>query len=191
MLLMLAEPQQQLVSYAGSVLDSGSSRHLSPRTQVTHSDDKLSLTGFDKSMAWTDGNGYLPLKLHEARSDKSISLDLYDADKFDGIEPILSMGKMIRLGWKFYFEGASNCYAVAPDGLSKFMVELGDDDVIRLPHDVRDGAKALPIPATPATSNVLAVRRTIEQMNAGILHDIFCHRSMEKIFRTLENTVGY
>ena len=191
MLLMLAEPQQQLVNYAGSVLDSGSSRHLSPRTQVTHSDDKLSLTGFDKSMAWTDGNGYLPLKLHEARSDKSISLDLYDADKFDGIEPILSMGKMIRLGWKFYFEGTSNCYAVAPDGLSKFMVELGDDDVIRLPHDVRDGAKALPIPATPATSNVLAVRRTVEQMNAGILHDIFCHRSMEKIFRTLENTVGY
>ena len=179
MLLMLAEPQQQLVNYAGSVLDSGSSRHLSPRTQVTHSDDKLSLTGFDKSMAWTDGNGYLPLKLHEARSDKSISLDLYDADKFDGIEPILSMGKMIRLGWKFYFEGTSNCYAVAPDGLSKFMVELGDDDVIRLPHDVRDGAKALPIPATPATSNVLAVRRTVEQMNAGILHDIVCHRSME------------
>ena len=85
MLLILVEPQQQLVSYAGSVLDSESSRHLSPRTQVTHSNVKLSLTGFDNSMAWTDGNGYLPLKLHEARSDKFISLDLYDADKFDGI----------------------------------------------------------------------------------------------------------
>jgi hypothetical protein len=191
MLLLLAEPQQHIVNYAGSVLDSGSSRHLSPMTQVTHSDDKLSLTGFDKSEAWTEGNGYLPLELHEARSDKPISMDLYDADKFNGIEPILSMGKMIRLNWTFHFESASNCYAVAPDGLSKFLVDLCDDDVIRLPHDIRGGARAVPLPHTPATSNVFAVRRTVEEMNSCILHDIFCHRSMEKIYRTLLNTVGF
>ena len=78
-----------------------------------------------------------------------------------------------------------------PDGLSKFLVDLCDDVVIRLPHDIRGGAKAVPLPHTPAASNVLAVRRTVEVMNSCILHDIFGHRSMEKIYRTLLNTVGF
>jgi len=119
MLRILAEPAPSQVNYAGSVLDSGSSRHLSPHTCVTHSDDTLSLTGFNNSSAWTEGNGYLPLQMHDVHSDKPTSLDLFDADKFDGICPILSMGEMIRLGFSFYFEDAGNMYAIAPNGVSK------------------------------------------------------------------------
>ena len=90
----------QYVNYAGSVLDSGSSRHLSPHTCVTHSDDTMSLTGFNDTTAWTQGNGYLPLSLHDVRSDHKTDLDVYDADKMDGVScPILSMGKMLRLGF--------------------------------------------------------------------------------------------
>ena len=118
-------------------------------------------------------------------------MDLYDAERFDGNEPILSMGKMIRLDWTFPFEGVSNCYAVAPDGLGKFLVDLCDDDVIRLPHNIRAGANAVALPHTPAASNVLAARRTIEETNSCILHDIFSHRNMEKLYRTLLNTVGF
>ena len=33
--------------------------------------------------------------------------------------------------------------------------------------------------------------RTQEVLNAETLHDIFCHRGMEEIFRTLQNTEGY
>ena len=42
----LAEEASCPVNYAGSVLDSRSSRHLNPSTCVTHADDTMSLIGF-------------------------------------------------------------------------------------------------------------------------------------------------
>ena len=37
----------------------------------------------------------------------------------------------------------------------------------------------------------LHVKRTTEALNAEMLHRMFCHRSMEQIFRTLQHTKGY
>ena len=195
MLRILAEQQSYPVNYTGSVLDSGSSRHLNPNTCVTHADDTLSLTGFDNSRAWTQGNGYLPIKINDAYSDRTTAIDLYDADKFDGVCPILSMGKLIRLRWKFYFESPDNMYAIAPDGGAKARIELGDDDIIRMPHEIRTGSDSNPLPRLPAALTIsnpmLHVNRTMKALNAELLHDIFAHRSMEKIYRTLQNTTGY
>ena len=39
----------------GSVLDSGSSRHLDPRVHVVNNEDIQYLTGFEGSIAWTQG----------------------------------------------------------------------------------------------------------------------------------------
>ena len=181
------------VNYAGSVLDSGSSRHLSRSTCVTHEDDRMSLTGFQDGspIAWTQGNGYLPLGFTDADTNAAIHVDVHDADKLDSVTcDILSLGKLIRAGFKFYFEGPNELFATK-DG-AKFMVDLGEDDLLRIPHEVRGGKSSVPLPTRPTEGQpVFKVQRTLPELNAGILHDIFCHRSMEKVFRTLQNTKGY
>ena len=87
--------------------------------------------------------------------------------------PILSMGKMIRLGFSFYSEDAGNMYAIAPNGVSKFRVDLSDDDIIRIPHGIRSGTESAPVPPLPAaaTNAVLPVhvRRTAGALNAEML----------------------
>lgn len=186
------------VMYAGSVLDSGSSKHLHTKVQVTHADDVTSLTGFDSSSSptWTQGNGYLPLIAKDMATGEKRAFDLYDSDKLSTVTlDILSMGKMIRANWEFHFESADNLIAIPPCKQSRFKVELGMDDILRLPHELREGAAATPLPVpnkpVPCDAPVLSVRRVPEEVNALMLHDIFLHRGMEKIFRTLEHTVGY
>ena len=187
--------------YAGSVLDSGSSRHLSNGTCVTHSDDVVSLTGFNNTVSWTSGNGYLPATLQDVNSDTQVSIDFENADRMNELaSDMLSMGKLIREDWKFYFEGPDDCYAVHPSGQFKFKVDLADDDLLRLPHGIRTGKSSVPVSkcglvetTAPAMSegSVLHVKRTTEALNGAALHCIFCHRSMEKIYRTLQHTKGY
>ena len=113
------------VNFAGSVLDSGSSKHLSAKTCVTHEDDRLSLQGFNDSAptAWTQGNGYLPVSLVDKHSSCKVDFDIQDADKLDTVAcDILSLGKLVRAGFQFYFESPSDMFAVF--GSSKFPVEL-------------------------------------------------------------------
>ena len=55
---------QVLTTYHGdrssnSVLDSGSARHLQSTICVTDSDTLTPLSGFDGSVQWTEGNGYV------------------------------------------------------------------------------------------------------------------------------------
>jgi hypothetical protein len=50
-------PSCQVSAPSGSILDSGSSRHLDPRVTVTNSEDTVTITGFDNSQHWTTGNG--------------------------------------------------------------------------------------------------------------------------------------
>lgn len=99
---------------------------------------------------------------------------------------------MIRKGFQFYFESPTQVYALAPPGQTRYTVDLGGDDVLRIPHEIREGRESVPLPPTPAVADqVLSVRRTPEALNAEALHDICCHRSTDKINRTLETTVGY
>ena len=202
------------VNYAGSVLDSGSSRHLSKRTQVTDVDALVPLTGFNAGpTTWTQGNGYLPATITDTNGS-SLDVDFEDTDKLDTVScNILSMGKLVRKGWQFFFSGSDNMVAQPPHSDSKIKVELCEDDIIRFPHEIRDGKAATPIPQLPVqhvrqaprygistfaspfsaheSAPVLAVHRTPLDINAEMLHDIFLHKGAEKIYRTLQNTKGY
>ena len=192
------------VNYAGSVLDSGSGRHISPDTHVTESDDTIPLSGFDSSIpsTWTQGSGYLPLVMKDANSDANVSIDITDADKLDCVVcPILSMGKMLRIGYSFELSDPKEMWAVSPDGQHRFRIELGDDDILRLPHDLRTGKDARPLPRQSGvltnkdfkvgTPEPVLVARKPKDTNAETLHDIFCHCAAAKIQRTLEHTVGF
>ena len=87
--------------------------------------------------------------------------------------------------------------AVTPDKRSRFRVELGDDDILRLPHELRSGKQAAPLPAilqqdiNRLSAQDLHAKRVPEALNALLLHDIFLHRGMEKVYRTLLHTRGY
>ena len=60
---------------------------------------------------------------------------------------VLSLGKLIRPGLSFYFESSDKLVAVTPDKQSRFRVELGDDDIRHLPHELRSGKQAAPLSA--------------------------------------------
>ena len=192
------------VDYKGSVLDSGSSKHLHPRTHVTNSDDCISLTGFNNSTEWTQGNGYLPLQLYDENSNTTVSADITDADKLDVVaSPVLSMGKMLLDGYKFIFESPTDLWAYAPGGAHKYRVDLGDDAILRLPHEIRTGKQSRPLPSVPsmlvgesdapkADAQVYRVTsRALQTANGMAFHDIFQHGSMEKVYQTLLHTTGY
>ena len=55
---------------SSSVLDSGSSRHLQSRVCITQNDDLTPLSGFDGSVQWTEGNGYVPATMQDSITDK-------------------------------------------------------------------------------------------------------------------------
>ena len=59
-----------LIAHEGAVLDSGSSKHLDTRVFAPNSDDVKSLTGFDNSQQWTEGNGHLPLTITDHATGK-------------------------------------------------------------------------------------------------------------------------
>ena len=64
-------------------------------------------------------------------------------------------------------------------------MELGDDDIVRIPHSVRRGKDAPPMP-------VLAVnKRHMSNPDSVLVHVIFNHCSAERIYRTLQVTKGY
>jgi len=181
----------------GSVLDSGSSRHLDPRVHVVDPDNVQYLTGFEGSVAWTQGMGYLPLQLHDENTGESFPMDMDGVDKLEEVvSPVLSMGKLLRLGWTFTFgDFGREMYAVTPSGAHKIRCELGTDDVIRIPHEMRTGSDTAKLPASSpgvlAVNNCFAVQRTMHQANSEFLHHLLNHASPERVYATLQNTKGY
>ena len=184
---------QSFQHYEGSVLDSGASRHLSSKTFVTDSESVIALTGFDHSKQWTQGMGYLPLTAHDEISNQQIQLDINEVDKINGLaSEILSLGKLLRHGYEFYFTNyGKDCYGYTPGRSAKLRVELGLDDILRLPHKLREGVDSIPLPTTNDSASVMAVRRTLSELDAHFLHDLFNHSGMERIHRTIMVTQGY
>ena len=180
------------VSDRHSVLDSGSSRHLHTQTLVTDPDDRVPLTGFDNSNQWTAGNGYLPCSFSDDRTDKEVLLDINDVDYMEGLSSdILSMGKLLRLGFDFHFtENGRQCFMLTPGGGHRVLVELGSDDIIRIPHVIRKGPSGKPLPQPLNAVN--AVRRGLPaSIDADYLHHVFNHTTAEKIYQTLKATKGF
>ena len=170
-----------------SVLDSGSAMHIHSDVTVTDHQRKAPLKGYDGSEQWTDGCGYLPIEVMDADSDDVLKIDIQDAHQCKAvITPILSMGRLIRAGWTFHLE-LGQLYATTPGGENTLTVELGDDNILRLPHTTRTGADAKPLP----TNLVMAVmKRTVDGATSDYLHDLFNHAPMSRIFKTLEHTLG-
>ena len=72
---------------------------------------------------------------------------MWDSDNLSTVAfDILSLGKLVWADWSFYFESADNLVAVTHDKQSRFRVELGDDDILRLPHEMRSGRQSAPLP---------------------------------------------
>jgi hypothetical protein len=174
---------------SGAVLDSGSSKHLDSRVYAPNSEDRKSLSGFDSSQQWTEANGYLPLTFKDSVTGENAKIDIEDVDQLAVVSSrIFSMGKLIRLGYKFYFEDETDLIMITPGGANKVKVELGDDDIVRLPNEIRTGHNSKPL---PKLNSINALRRTAGAANAAFLHEVFNHCSSEKVFRTLGVTKGY
>ena len=76
---------------------------------------------------------------------------------------------------------------ITPGGANKVRVELGDDDIVRLPNEIRSGHNSKPL---PKLNSINALRRTAGAANAAFLHEDFNHGSSEKLFCTLGVTKG-
>ena len=61
-----------------SVLDSGSSKHLSKQTHILDPHDQKSLTGFNGASTWTEGAGYIFIVLQDFRANH---IDLHEKHK--------------------------------------------------------------------------------------------------------------
>ena len=138
----------------GSVLDSGAARHVDNRTTVTNHTKKISLTSFGGNKLKTCGEGYLPIEVEDQRDDSKVMINIGEVNHLEGdTEPILSLGQLLRTGWEFHFtDQGQNCVATTTEG-HKINVELGSDNLLRLPHVVRTnkGAKSLSRPENPVT----------------------------------------
>ena len=169
----------------GSIVDSGSARHISSHVNITDSEDKLCLTGFEGSTSWTMGSGYMSLVMKDKMSDKNFSLTITKADRSkDSIASILSMGKLINSGWSFLLS-QSEMIAHTPCGKT-VSLEKGDDDIIMLPHQV---PKEHTDPQHDYRVHLL--RRVISKVPPEFLHKIFNHASPKRIHDTLGVTIGW
>jgi hypothetical protein len=174
-----------------TVLDSGSARHLSSRTSVLNNEDKTALTGFDGSVQWTDGNGYLPIAFTDQLTGDTVSLDISDVDLMSDklVSDILSLGKLLRGGYNFHLSNrGKDCYIETPGGAHKLKIHLGHDDILRIKHSVRTGTDSVPI---KHPSGVFTLSRRVSEATSLFLHDVFLHGSPERIYRTLGVTKGY
>ena len=58
------------------------------------------------------------------------AFDIGDSDKLSTvITPILSLGKMLRMNYKFYFDGPDSLVAIPPNCDARLRVELGCNPV--------------------------------------------------------------
>ena len=145
-----------------SILDSGSSRHIHRTVNVTDPANCQSLTGFDGSQAWTDGNGYLPLCFDDALTGKEAKIDIENVDRMPALNnDILSMGQLIRTGYDFHFsERGKKCYGLSPGGAHEIRVDLGSDDILRISHNTRQGTDAVPLPIIGLSTTTIELLTT-------------------------------
>ena len=175
-------------------------------------EDVKSLTGFEGSQGWAEGNGCLPVSLSDESTGKEVKVDFDNIDKMTRIQSnILSMGKLMRAGWDFHLTNfGDECTAVGPGGAYIVRCHLGVDDILRLPHrmrvsdDVRPLLAALTRDTNPAgdttfSSNnvqdsqslVYTLRRPANSVTYSFLHSVFNHCGDERLYHTLGNTRGY
>ena len=168
-----------------SIIDSGASRHVSPNVTIPDHDDKVKLTSFTGKATWTAGNGYIPLECHDDLSGNSFGIDIENADyTTETVSTLLSMCKLLRAGWKFDLELGST-FAFTPSGQRVDLI-VGSDDVLRIPHTLREGEASKQLPKAP----INAAKEASKGVSPEFLHQLFNHSNPDKIHRTLGVTKG-
>jgi len=182
-------PAKHVNSVSGSILDSGSGRHINNGVTVTN-DDACPLRGFNNTVSWTSGSGTLPIVLKDQVTGSRVSMEIQQVDKVDSsTEPMLSLGKLLRQGVDFHFtESGSKCEATSPDGEMRFEVKLGKDDVLRIVHEVTNGDGLKPVTNGDSCN---AVSRHNDKATAMWIHELLNHGSNEICYQTLLHTHGY
>ena len=79
-------------------------------------------------------------------------------------------------------------YLSALGGAYTVRLEIGADDIIRVPHRVRTGTNSKQL---PAVAPVLKVSRTMKAVTGKILHLLLNHCNPEKMYQTLLHTRGF
>ena len=84
-----------------------------------------------------------------------VACDIECVDSISNLlHPILSMGKLIRQGFDFFLgDKGTDMYATSPGGAYTVKLELGLDDIVRIPHTIRKGRQRERVPITPAAVN--------------------------------------
>ena len=130
------------------------------------------------------------MELQDLRDDSKAMINIGEVEHLESdVEPVLSLGKLLRKGWDFHFtDQGQNCYTTTDEG-PRINVDLGSDNLLRLPHVVRTEKpmKSISRPENP----VNVVRRTADQASYTFLHEMFNHSSAEKVYQTLGVTCGY
>ena len=171
-----------------SVLDSGAGRHVSQYVNVTDKDNRYRLTSFTGAEQWTSGNGYIPLEMNDDLSGHSFELDITDADYVpETVSSLVSLCKLLRDGWRFELELGS-VYGFTPTGHRVALIH-NQDDVLRIPHALREGDASSPLPVINQCNRVS--HSTSDATTGKFLHRLFNHANSDKIHRTLGVTKGF
>ena len=118
-------------------LDSGSARHIHNAVVVTDPGAARSLIDINGNISWTQGTGYIPITLKDG-DGQILNLDLQDADyRDDTAFPMLSLCKLPKEDWKFHLT-QDEPYDATPGG-DKIIFFVGNDNVLRLAHGIREG----------------------------------------------------
>ena len=82
--------------------------------------------------------------------------DIEDVDLMtsDLMTNILSLGKVLRKGYSFHLLDGKNCYATTPGGGHRIQLQLGLDDILRMPHGVRTGTAANRVPECAGSQEI-------------------------------------
>ena len=81
------------------------------------------------------------------------------------------MGKLINDGWHFDLSQGS-VYAYTPTGI-RVTLNLGSDNVLRMPRNLRTGKDAEPLPINTVRQS------TKEQVTSEFLHKLFNHANAD------------
>ena len=87
--------------------------------RVLNGEDRIPLTGLDGSQRWAEDNGYLPITFTHDFTGNIMPIDVWNSELMieSLVTQILSMGKLLRVGWEFHLTGdGRGCYGLTPEG---------------------------------------------------------------------------
>jgi hypothetical protein len=104
---------------------------------------------------------------------------------------------LLKQGFDFHFvEFGNKCEAISPDGSMRFQVICGEDDILRIPHDLNQATSNRDIQTVSSVNlvtpnSVLAATRLNNNATAKWIHELLNHGSREICYQTLMHTYGY